>query len=507
MFHFKYLLLICFLMITGWVYSQKIVYSEPEREDSRRMNFEIIGKVGGNFLIYKNIRGISYVMVYDNEMQVKSKEKLDYLPTDRLINVDFFPYNDFSYIVYEYQRKSVVYCDAVKIDGEGKKVSDVFSLDTTHIGFAGNNKIYSAITNENKSKLMVFKINSRNRSRYVVTTVLFNDSLERLKRNQFVLPMDDSHDYLDDFNLDNEGGLVFTKFNRSSSETINNVFLEWLPPTIDTLMAIEVTKSGFYLDEPMVKIDNTNRRFFLTSFYSKQKRGNVEGLFFYVWDKESRSMVLQNSVELGDELRREAKSADASTRTAFNDFFIRNVIIKRDGGFVINTESYYTTSRFSNWNRWNYLYGSPFSYYDYYSYSPMYSSWWWRNRYDMPQAVRYHADNVAVLSFDKNGQLQWNNVLHKEQYDDETDDRISYQLVNTGGQIHYMFNLNEKRALLLNDFTLMPDGQMNHNPTLKNLDRGYEFLPKYGKQVSSHQVIMPCYYRNYICFAKIDFNL
>jgi hypothetical protein len=79
-------------------------------------------------------------------------------------------------------------------------------------------------------------------------------------------------------------------------------------------------------------------------------------------------------------------------------------------------------------------------------------------------------------------------------------------MVNTGAQIHYMFNLNEKHALLLNDFTLQPDGQMDHNPTLKNLDRGYEFLPKYGKQVSSHQVIMPCYYRNYICFAKIDFN-
>jgi hypothetical protein len=59
---------------------------------------------------------------------------------------------------------------------------------------------------------------------------------------------------------------------------------------------------------------------------------------------------------------------------------------------------------------------------------------------------------------------------------------------------------------LLNDFTLSPDGQINHNPTLKNLDRGYEFLPKYGKQVSGHQLIIPCYYRNYICFAKIEFN-
>jgi hypothetical protein len=46
--------------------------------------------------------------------------------------------------------------------------------------------------------------------------------------------------------------------------------------------------------------------------------------------------------------------------------------------------------------------------------------------------VRYHADNIVILSFDKNGNLQWNNVISKEQFDDDTDDLISYQLMNTG---------------------------------------------------------------------------
>jgi len=51
-----------------------------------------------------------------------------------------------------------------------------------------------------------------------------------------------------------------------------------------------------------------------------------------------------------------------------------------------------------------------------------------------------------------------------------------------------------------------PSGGMTRNPTLKNLDKGYEFLPKFGKQVSAKQMIIPCLYRNYICFAKIDYN-
>ena len=35
------------------------------------------------------------------------------------------------------------------------------------------------------------------------------------------------------------------------------------------------------------------------------------------------------------------------------------------------------------------------------------------------QFDRYHADNVTILSFDKTGKLEWSNVIHKEQFDDE----------------------------------------------------------------------------------------
>jgi len=194
-------------------------------------------------------------------------------------------------------------------------------------------------------------------------------------------------------------------------------------------------------------------------------------------------------------------------KTAFNDFFIRNIITRKDGGFIIGSESYYTTSRFNNWNRWDYLYGSPYmnSYNNYY-YSPYYNNFWWGSRINSNQAVRFHADNIAVLSFNSKGEQEWNNVMGKSQFDDESDDLVSYQLMNTGGQLHFLFNLQERRSNLLTDFSISPAGELSRNPTLKNLDKGYEFMPKYGKQVSARQMIIPCQYRNFICFAKIEYN-
>ena len=85
---------------------------------------------------------------------------------------------------------------------------------------------------------------------------------------------------------------------------------------------------------------------------------------------------------------------------------------------------------------------------DYYSYSPLYNSWYWRNRYGSNQAVRHHADNITILSFDNTGKLEWSNVIHKEQFDDETGDRISYKLMNTGGQLHFLFQPGRKTGAI-----------------------------------------------------------
>ena len=492
--------------ISSTILAQKIVYSEPDRDDSRRMNFEVIGKIGPNFQIYKNVRNRNYVTLYDNDMKEVTKIEHEYMPDDRLINVDFFPFSDFSYMIYQYQKRNVVYCMAAKIDASGNKVGDVIELDTSHIGFSTNNKIYSTLSSEDKSKIIVFKINSRNKRRYIFTSMLLNDRLELQKRSRIVIPMEEKDDYLDEFHLDNEGDLVFTEFYRNNNDNIGRATFMMKQAQSDSFVTKELNIEKSFLDEIHIKVDNFNKRYFFTSFYYKQRRGNVDGFYFYIWDKETAGPIMEKTITFSEELRKEAKG-DANIKMAFNDYFIRNIITKKDGGFILGSEAFYTTSRSSLWNRWDYLYGSPFmSPMDYYYYSPYYNSWWWRSRYSSNQSVRYHADNIVILSFSKEGNIEWSNVIRKEQFDDETDNLISYNLMNTGDHLHFLFNQEEKRVKLLNDYTIAPNGQINRNPTLKNLDRGYDFMAKYAKQVTARQMIVPCFYRNFICFAKIDYN-
>ena len=77
-------------------------------------------------------------------------------------------------------------------------------------------------------------------------------------------------------------------------------------------------------------------------------------------------------------------------------------------------------------------------------------------------------------------------------------------MINTGDQVHFLFNVQEKRQTVFSDQTISPDGQIAHNGTLKNLDKGYDFMPRHAKQVGARQIIVPCMYRNYVCFAKVE---
>jgi len=165
----------------------------------------------------------------------------------------------------------------------------------------------------------------------------------------------------------------------------------------------------------------------------------------------------------------------------------------------------FTTTRGSSFSRGDYLYG-PMSPIDYYSpyYNP-YSPYSPYNRYGMGQANRYNAENIMILSFDKNSNMEWSNVIPKSQFDDEGVNQISYQTMNTGGELHFLYNQSDKRTLLLMDQSISADGKITRLPTFHNLDRGYVFLPRLAKQVSSNQIVIPCQYRNYLCFAKIDF--
>ncbi|MFT4017835.1 MAG: hypothetical protein QM668_12795 [Agriterribacter sp.] len=489
--------------------AQRIRYSEPTKDDFRQVNFEVIGKVGGNIVIYKNYKSKNDLSIFDGDMKLANKINLEFLP-DKLINVDFVPYNDFFYMIYQYEKRNIVYCNVVKMDGEGQKLVGPVEIDTTQIGGSSDNKIYSTIFSENKQRIMVFKINKRNEKNYFFTTLLYNDKMEFIKKSRLPVTMKQRDAVFSDFIVDNDGDFIFAKCGRTGSrDNISHVDLVQKPAMADSFSVNNIPLTTNFLDEVKIKADNINRNILLSSLYFKQKRGNVEGMYIAIWNKDANKITAESYNVFNDDLKENARSENTTAKTAFNDYFIRQVLPKKDGGFLVVSELYFTSSRGSNWNRYDYLY-SPYGFSPYSSY---YNSYWSPYGYGSPwnrwnsygSSTRYYSENIAVFSFEPDASIQWSNVLHKSQFDDNSDNSLSYMIYNTGGEINFLYNQQERRVKLLSEQSVNGNGDVKRSPTLKNLDKDYEFLPKYGKQVGARQVVMPCMYRNYICFAKIDF--
>ncbi|WP_298731850.1 hypothetical protein [uncultured Chitinophaga sp.] len=502
---YRFSLLVCLLFCGGSLMAQKITYSEPERDDYKSTEFEIIGRVGGNILVYKSDRGDNAVSVYDNAMQLKERVKLDFLPK-KVISVDFIAYPGKVFMIYQFQRKDAVYSVCATMNPEGRFDQAPIVVDSTRIGFySKENKVYSVEYSEDKGRIMIYKINQDKEDNNVFYTFQYDSSFNFVNNSRLSLPMEKKA-ILSNFTLANSGDLIFNRLERTSNRdyTIKaDVIIK--RSAVDSFEVTPLQLQQQMLDEVKMKLDNNSNTLLVSAFYYKQKRGNVDGMYIAKYDFAQKQLVYEKLSPFTPELKMNARG-ESSTNAAFNDYFIRKIINTKDGGFLITAESFYTTSRYQPWNRWNYMYGpygmsSPYSYY-YSPYSPWYySPWGWNNS----QGNRYHYDNVAVLSFDPEGKLQWSNFVRKSQFDDGADLYLSYMLVNIGSELRFLYNDLDRRSYILTDNSITPDGKISRMPTLRNLDKGFTWMPRYGKQISSRSVLIPCIYRNYICFAKIDF--
>jgi hypothetical protein len=493
------------LLLPVFMNAQHIVYSEPEQDDNHKTDFEIIGRVAGNILVFKNNRTENAISIYNTDMKLIQRVMLPFLP-EKYVNVDFVQYPDFFYLLCEYQKKNIVHLTAFKMDGQGQKTGEPVELDTTQVNGSNNGKIYTNVVSEDKQHIIALKINTKNPKNFTFTTFLYDKNLELQDRHRISMQVQDHADIFTNFELDNEGQLVFTRSARmGNGEYLTHVAFVTKGPQSDTFAVRDIGAGERILDDVKLKVDNYNKRYLLSAFYYKQRKGNIEGLYTMIWDKVSDSKYKEAVTVFSDDLRTMAKSSESNVKLAFNDYFIKKIVVKKDGGYLIISESEFTTTRGSAFSRSDYMWG-PMSPIDYYSpyYNP-YSPYSPYGRYGNGTINRYNAENIMVLSFDKSSNMEWSNVIPKSQFDDEGSNQISYQTVNTGGELHFLYNQFEKRTLLLMDQSISADGKITRLPTFHNLDKGYTFMPRIGKQVASNQIVIPCLYKNYLCFAKVDF--
>ncbi|MEO6537650.1 MAG: hypothetical protein ABIT07_04105 [Ferruginibacter sp.] len=498
-----FLLAAIFLITTGPAFSQQITFSEVQKEDSKKMNFEILGNFKGNNLVYKNINRKHYITVYDKDMHIAENVKLGFI-SDKTFNLDFVSYPDYFFIIYQYQKNNVIYCKAAKMSERGQIIGEVLNLDTTRVNLFNDNKIYYLTNSEDKQRILLYKMQHKD-NEMSLATKLFDASLQLLDSTRNVFAYNDRRETYDDLQVGNDGTFLFAKeTGNGRNDYTRKLDIFYSKPNTASLTRHEILLDDKYIEDVKIKIDNLNNQYILNSFSYRKNFGNIDGLFTVIINKENFAVTKKAITVFDDSIRRRL-SGKTEWRTAFNDFSFRNIILKKDGGFLLTTEEYYTQTRNTRWNSRDYYY-NPYStpgYYnfqrDYYGY---YNSGLYRNS---NQDIIYNYNDVLIFSFNKDLKPEWNSIINKKQSDYESDNFLSFSTLNMGAEIHYLFLQKDNNKQVVSDFALQPGGQIKRYPTFKSGEVGYEFMPRLAKQVGAHQIIIPCLLRSSIAFARVDF--
>jgi hypothetical protein len=450
--------------------AQKITYSALIKESS---TIEILGKVNGNILILKDQRNKYAIYIYQEEMVLKEKVALDFINASEAYNVDFIIYHDCFYIIYQYQKKGVVYCMAVKMDSSVKKMNEPMILDTTVVGPLGDIRVYNVIVSEDRQKIMIYKILQKAVGINIVT-FLYDNKLELIHPTSYLLDYDENNYSYSDFLIDNEGNLVFARSIKfKGGEDLERVDLITKGSVADTFSIKNIPLNNCYIDDMKIKVDNVNKHYLLNSFYYVQRQGNIEGIYSIIWDVKGDSTYASRTSPISDSIRKVARKSGV-TKEAFNEYFINSIILKKDGGYILIAEDCSNNQVGSN--MWRRHYSQSFFYLYYY--------------------------NIFVCSISNKGITEWSNIIPKKQ---SAYNFSSFNTFNSAEGIHFLYNTSEKRNFLIMDNVVSADGKITRNPSLKSYDTGYDFMIRLSKKTGAKELIVPCLYRGKVSFAKVVF--
>ena len=486
--------------------AQNITYSVVHGgENEKDVNFEILGKVGPNYLVFKNITWRSIIQVFDQNMKELSNERLKFVP-DKVLNADFITYPEHFLMIFQHQRNSILYCKAVKMNASGEKIGEVMTLDTLRIGLRSADGVYSTVYSEDKKRILVYKMLEKNNTLLLVTR-LYDADLKLLDSTRATFDYNDRKEVYSPFQVANDGTIFYAKeIKTGSRENISQLQVVTHKPNSIGFETTNIDLQNKFIDEVSLKIDNLNNNFIINSFYYPEKRAsNITGLFSAVMNRQT-NQVQSYINSFSDSLRAQMVGAN-QYRFAFDNLFLKNIFIKKDGSYVLVAEEYSTQNigGYNRWNRWDYLYSNPYSAYDYnYMYSPYYRYNRF-NSFNNAPTTKYYYDKILILNIGQSLQLDWSNTILKSQTDEDDDSFLSFGTMNAGGEINFLFIEKEKNSQIISNHSVSPYGKFFRYPTIKSREAGYKFMPRLSKQVGARQVMMPCVYRNNICFAKIDF--
>ena len=531
--------------------AQSYVLSGIEKTDKGQMQYEVLGKVGSHYWIYKNNEGISTIAQYNDQMQLVQQNDLVFLPK-KLNAIEFVTKSNKVFAFYQFQAATTLYAMVAELDEKGQLVGAPTIVDTAEkIRPGSNTKVFNLIESEDRSKLLYFSVNTTNPSSIKIKTIALSTPFGLLNEATISINSQNKKSQLSDFALDNKGNL-FCLRNVDQPNAAPVVSLLYMATDGSEVIETPILNNTLVLDDIRLKINNANGTVLINSFYASEKKGNIEGMYTFIWDIATKQNSVNNASRFTDAVR-DAVTDKKNLKKAFDDFYFDRVQPNADGGFTIIAEAARTNSNRNAFSRWDFFWGGPF-------YNPFFFNYWnrpfgfypwgrfgwgmmgpwgWGGGWGMMggpwgwggmgmmggwgimgpwgwnswmmnpfgffgyPSVTYSAGKVAILSFDANANIQSVKTIDKQQSDINVDQFIGYGLMNNSAGSNFLYYQKSKGLKQIVHQQLSASGTIVKGSPIVLNEKQLEWMPRSLKQVGEKEAILPYQSKGKLGFAKI----
>jgi hypothetical protein len=528
------------------VAAQSYVMSGIEKTDKDQMQYEVLGKVDGRYWIYKNNEGISTIAQYNDQMQLVQQNDLVFLPK-KLNALEFITKSNRVFAFYQFQAATTVYAMVAELDEKGQLVGTPVLVDTAEkIRPGSNTKVFNLIESQDRSKLLFFSVNTTNAASIKVKTMALSTPFAMLNEAKISINAQNKKSQLSDFALDNKGNL-FCLRNAEQPNAAPVVSLLYMAADGSEVIETPILNNSLVLDDIRLKINNANGTVIVNSFYATEKKGNIEGMYTFIWDIATKQNSISNASRFTDALR-DAVTDKRNLKNAFDHFYFDQVQPNADGSFTIIAEAANTSSNRNAFSRWDFFWGGPF-------YNPFIFNYWnrpfgfypwgrfgwgmmgpwgwggmgmmgpwgwggmggwgimgpwgWNSWMMNPFAsfgypsVTYSAGKVAILNFDAKANIQSVKTIDKQQSDMNVDQFIGYGQINNAAGTNFVYYQKSKGVRQLIHQQLTPSGAIVKGNAILLNEKQVEWMPRSLKQVGEKEAILPYQSKGKLGFAKI----
>ena len=523
------------------VAAQSYVMSGIEKTDKDQMQYEVLGKVDGRYWIYKNNEGIATIAQYNEQMQLVQQNDLAFLPK-KLNALEFVTKSNRVYAFYQFQAATTLYAMVAELDEKGQLVGQPTIVDTAEkIRPGAGTKVFNLIESQDRSKLLLFSVNTTNPASIKIKTMALSTPFALLNEATISINAQNKKSNLSDFALDNKGNL-FCLRNVEQPNAAPVVSLLYMAADGSEVVETPIVNNSLILDDIRLKLNNANGTVLVNSFYATEKKGNIEGMYTFIWDIATKQNMVSNASRFSDAVR-DAVTDKRNLKNAFDHFYFDQVQPNADGGFTIIAEAATTSSNRNAFSRWDFFWGGPF-------YNPFIFNFWnrpfgfypwarfgwgmmggpwgwggwgpgwglgWGGGWGMMgpwgwgggfggfgyPSVTYTAGKVAILNFDAKANIQSVKTIDKQQSDINVDQFIGYGQINNGAGTNFLYYQKSKGVRQLVHQQLNTSGAIiKGNPILIN-EKQVEWMPRSLKQVGDKEAILPYQTKGKLGFAKI----